>query len=937
MITRSLYIIILCLLTEIVWAQSYQERLSQLENKALSHFYTNKDSVYFYYDKIYELSVAHGDFIATIDHLNYLCVAAGYAYDTDKIETTLQTLDSLIHENSAVLDTLVDSGDYQKNYTNYNKGNYYHKLEDYQQAQLYFEEIVSNITKTDTYKNSIEDLTFLSTCYSFIADINAEQDRFKVADEYYQKNIRLFKEYMPTDIEGLHKVYNLYASSLYFQKKYATTNELLRKTLAYAELNFGEEKRNSIVSTSLLLAKSYGDIGIIDSAHFYMNKIENYKIPNDPFTFRYLAAKGDLLAQEGKYAQAEKSLLSALEVSPAGNKPALYHKLGNHFAHQKKWDKALFNYQNGLKMLTPGFSLDSIFTNPSPSKVGQKQELFRLFSSKLAALTAKGDLKSLRANQRTIDSAMVNMDLLKPKFKNEKDKAFLVEAIFPALESGIEALYLLQLGAAKESHYDRVFTLFEKSKSVVLLGALLSSQANKFSQIPDQLLAEEKRLRSAIAVLEKKIDLDSNPQPDLENRLFKTRSEYLELIEQIENDYESYYNLKYNSSTQNLGEFQESLDKQTLVISYFYGAKAIYAIGISRNDVKLHKISNQDGLSEQIISFHTDLKNPKSDIQKIAISGKGLFDKLVSPFVNDIKYSNLVIMPDGPLNYLPFGTLNTSENGIAYLVEKGPIAYVNSASLLKQLSGRSTKSTDLLAVAPSFDGVNVTPGKTREALLPLVHNRKEVSEILAFFDGQSLLGSKGSLQNFKQASNKQFGILHLATHAVFDDTNPEYSYLAFTPNKDQDFLLYVRDLYNVQLQAELVTLSACETGIGELRKGEGFIGLARGFYYSGAISIASTLWKVNDASSAELMSLFYKNMADGNPKDMALQMAKLEFLKNNDQNDRVHPYYWSGFVISGNTRPLGARSSWTWKLLLGAILLIPVIVLYKRNRITEAL
>ena len=140
-------------------------------------------------------------------------------------------------------------------------------------------------------------------------------------------------------------------------------------------------------------------------------------------------------------------------------------------------------------------------------------------------------------------------------------------------------------------------------------------------------------------------------------------------------------------------------------------------------------------------------------------------------------------------------------------------------------------------------------------------------------------------------------------------------------------LLYVADLYNLQLDVDLVTLSACESGLGDLKRGEGFISLARGFFYSGAASIASTLWKINDASTTLLMDGFYKILSQGDSKDVALQKAQVEFLNQNRQNGFSHPYYWSAFVISGNTDPLSFTYNWVW-LLIGVIVLLVGIFFY---------
>jgi CHAT domain-containing protein len=145
-----------------------------------------------------------------------------------------------------------------------------------------------------------------------------------------------------------------------------------------------------------------------------------------------------------------------------------------------------------------------------------------------------------------------------------------------------------------------------------------------------------------------------------------------------------------------------------------------------------------------------------------------------------------------------------------------------------------------------------------------------------------------------------YRILHFATHAQSNDQKGEFSFLALRGKTatDKGMVLYVKDIYNLRLRAELVVLSACETGIGELREGEGNISLARAFAYSGAQSIVTTLWSVNDESTKKLMSSFYEFLEKGLPKDQALQQAKLAYLLHN-KGSAAHPFFWGGFTVIG--------------------------------------
>ena len=318
------------------------------------------------------------------------------------------------------------------------------------------------------------------------------------------------------------------------------------------------------------------------------------------------------------------------------------------------------------------------------------------------------------------------------------------------------------------------------------------------------------------------------------------------------------------------------------------------------------------------------LNNPKSNLQTLNNKTFNLYSKLVAPSLANMKQKNLIIIADGLLNYIPFSGLATNQNKSNYLIEDFAISYVNSATLLKQLTEKEGINNEVLAFAPSFNSTSST-------LLPLPNNVKEATDILNYFKGKTFTNKQATLKNFNTESSK-YGILHFATHAILDDASPEYSYLAFQPNKTNNNLLYVSDLYNLNLNTNLVTLSACESGIGNLKRGEGFMSLARGFYFSGASSISSTLWKINDASALKIMDDFYKHLSQNETKNLALQKAQLAFLNANKQNALVHPYYWSGFVISGNTNPIGTNSNWVWYLCAAVVIILLGLRLRKRRK-----
>jgi CHAT domain-containing protein len=175
--------------------------------------------------------------------------------------------------------------------------------------------------------------------------------------------------------------------------------------------------------------------------------------------------------------------------------------------------------------------------------------------------------------------------------------------------------------------------------------------------------------------------------------------------------------------------------------------------------------------------------------------------------------------------------------------------------------------------------------------------------------------------NFKKNA-ENFDILHLAMHAVVNNEDPLYSKLAFTQKIDQieDGFLNTYEIYNSRFNARMAVLSSCKTGFGKLRTGEGVMSLARGFMYAGCPSIVMTLWEVSDKSGARLMENFYKSLKRGRSKAEALREAKLDFLKNAD-NLKANPYFWSTYVVIGDSSPL-FKKSLAYLYWLGAIMLL---------------
>lgn len=302
--------------------------------------------------------------------------------------------------------------------------------------------------------------------------------------------------------------------------------------------------------------------------------------------------------------------------------------------------------------------------------------------------------------------------------------------------------------------------------------------------------------------------------------------------------------------------------------------------------------------------------NAFQEIAKQKAQGQQLYKKLLQPLAAHLTTARkLVIVPDGALAYLPFETLVSERKGIAtYLLERFAISYAPSASALAALTAhRSTGEAKGIIAFGDPQYAKTATGEAQSVrgneLRQLPYTRMEVNEIAALFpaaERRVFLGAEAQEQNVKTAPLAQYRYVHFAAHGIIDEDHPARSGLMLSAGTDssEDGMLQMSEVMRLKLNANLVTLSACRTGLGKLLNGEGMIGLTRSFLYAGAESVAVSLWSVNDIATASLMKSFYQNLQQGKAKDEALREAKLTLLKGQQRAWR-HPYYWAAFVLMG--------------------------------------
>jgi CHAT domain-containing protein len=424
---------------------------------------------------------------------------------------------------------------------------------------------------------------------------------------------------------------------------------------------------------------------------------------------------------------------------------------------------------------------------------------------------------------------------------------------------------------------------------------------------------------------------------EIGGKLFDLNRQYETLKSRFETDYPQYYKAKYDLSTVSLQAVQdELLQPNQSLLEYLVGDSSIFAFLVRKDTFIVKEIKHdfpleqwvRDMTKDGIYAYHTLPKDHPfktkslmdSSMANYTRAAHDLYVQLVQPVAEHLT-DQVIVVPDGVLGYVPFEALLTARPAerafgkysyYDFLLKERQISYCYSATLLREMQHKEhlqQPTGELLAMAPFYlDNADSLHSRIdtmdllalRESLDTLKASGEEVAIISKLMKGTDLYGEEASLGKFRDTAD-DYRIIHLSTHGKADDRAGDYAYLAFGVPGDSTAYdkLYARDLYNYSLNADMVVLSACETGIGKLRKGEGIVSLSRAFAYAGAKSIFPTLWQVSDAKTAQLMKSFYKNLKKGMAKDAALRAAKLDYLKDS-KGEAAHPFFWAGMIGVGD-------------------------------------
>ena len=808
-------------------------------------------------------------------------------------------------------------------------------------------------------------------------DVGKEMLAYNLMGESYlpmgetNKSVGAFDRILEKDLSQLRpeqmnaevRQYSIYLSNASYvqvaNKNYVRALELIKRSLAH--INNQPPNPYSVYEKMAVLPNlslAYDHLNYDDSALMAIEEVLAIvrSIPRHSFELpKILMQRGKIYQKLGDRKMAENNFLEAIEVGKkfsrkSGIEVGLAHQLlGALYLNQKRYQDALQQFHLSITTLVPTYSETDVKSLPTPDQINaHKVELVSFLKDKASCLRLmfdqNGNELDLKSSLETYLLAIKLIDDSRGKILDNQSRRALYENSQSLYEETLQAAALRYKQTEEDRYLEAIFRTMEAKKANNLMDRFLDQRARQLVYIPDSITEKENELKSLIAYYQREIyqaefqqQTDTAFLDDLKSNLFDAEQQYEQQLNLMANSYPAYQSYKQENQDISLQRFQnELLPSRTLALDYLWGENHIYLLAMDQNQTFFQEIPLND-LTQSIPTYLLGLKTRSFNSQQ----SRDLAETLIAQAIQELSgYNRLMIFTDGLLGYLPFETLMVGEKS-DFLLNSYTVNYHLSAKLLglPSINAAGKSENSFLGYAPVFEKESNPLLASRSAdnvqvvseLERLPQAEQEVKVIADLLGGTYRIGDQATEADFKQSA-QQSDIIHLASHTIIDDQNPLYSRLVFANSPDtlEDGLLHTYELYNLQLNAKLACLSACNTGVGVYHQGEGIVSLAQGFLHAGVPNVMMSLWSVPDRSTGQIMQFFYEELKKGKGKADALRDAKLKYLQTADANTG-DPYFWAAFTLIGDNQPMVQKRWAAWQIGLVVLTLALLGLLWYRK------
>jgi CHAT domain-containing protein/Tfp pilus assembly protein PilF len=788
----------------------------------------------------------------------------------------------------------------------------------------------------------------ITTALNNLGIVYRRQGSYAQAVEHFQRALRLKEEL--GDESGIATALNNLGNVYRRQGSYAQAVEHFQRALKTWEKL--DDKRG-IADALHNLGMMYMDQGL------YAKAIEHYEKVLDMWELRdqtrialALNNIGMVYGKQGSYVQAVEYFQRALKIREAlrdkSGIASVLNNIGNVHWSRGLYGEALECFQRALKISreinaksTIGNALNSIGNaylklQKYPQAMEALQQALALGEEiKEPAITWPARYNLAVVHEKLGDSiqalkhyqsAIEEIEKVRATASSDEGKAGFLQDKIDVYKKAC-ALLLTLHGKVPTKGYDtQALAYAERARARALVDLLAEGLAGLNNRSSPELQEKERTLLRQLGRANQKLQRQG-AGPEREAWVAEIRrleAEHDQLKEDLRRQDPTYANLAY-PQPYTLDRIREKVvDDETALLEYLLDEEHSLVYLVGRKELVIERLPSWSRIKEEVTAFFDAVKSPQGDRSATATLqaiSQNLYQDLVAPVAARLsRYRNLIIAADGLLHYLPFEALGSAgQSGFRYLIEDHVVSYAPSATVLGELLRRNRNRTQpeaLLALGdPDFgqkEGMAPLPVAVSAAVRGLYDTQfnldrlpftgEEVQAIAGYFRRREVRVRRAASEDFvKHAALENYRVIHFATHGLLDERDPKASCIVLSlPGEGlEDGFLQVREIYGLKLDADLVVLSACNTGRGRLVNGEGVLGLHRAFFYAGARAVLGSLWSVNDRASADFMNLFYYHLQKGEGKAEALRAAKLKFIKS---STHVHPYYWAAFILQGEPK-----------------------------------
>lgn len=800
--------------------------------------------------------------------------------------------------------------------------NFYLRSYKYKQAEDLLDEIISLARK-----DANSSVKVLPDALRTLALHHYTQKHFEKAAKYYQESIQLVKQLSEPSMSDLTFAQNGLALAYIGQGKPKKAISIYQELNALWKDSWGEEHPEYAVGL-YNLAYAYEANGNLDSFEALSEKaLAIFRKKLGVQHYRYISALKTMGVTYLRLKQYETAL-SFLQKALGYNCMAALDSLPEDISELHQYE---FKYQGlAITTLKNYFSMMAnlyFLKDKDPDYLLQSYQSLKLL---------------LKVQAKQLES-----------FTQEEDKFSSLQSIYTYADYALDLADRID----DKKYHKETFEFAELNKSAILKGALRGSQQYQLGKISAEIYEQEKALRLRRSILNKEATASIADAAEWLQKSNQLNQEIEQFKQKLKEEQPAYFKKRYETKVPPLEAFQTKLKEGQLMLVYYYGIRSLFIYSIDKDSFHFHKqVMNMDSLEYHIRQLREALTNynrlqiQRGHIDSIYIkSAHWLYKKVLLPGMpKDKSYQQLILVPDGSLAHIPFEALLRSKpdkelsyKDLDYLLRHYEISYNYSASLWYDYldTEREENTKGLMAWAATYaesDAAAERKRGFRAYLKELPGAEEEVKLLEKAYAGSFEVGLTCNEGQFKKVA-KDYTILHLAMHGLLNKEYPLLSGLAFTDTKDtiEDDFLQAWEISQLDLRAELVVLSACETGYGKFRQGEGLMSLARSFMYAGVPAQLVSLWPVNDRSTSSIMQNFYGQLDKGKNKAAALQQAKLDYMAEVKNELTAHPVFWAPFIQLGDSRPIEVspegENNWLWWLMAALLLIATAAIALWRN------